>query len=97
MAKKELWIGAAVGAAAMLSARIVLPIVGAVARPLARELIKVVLIAAERARTRGAVALESLDDLIAEAREDARVALGEDERTSERAPSEHDGERNRPS
>ena len=75
MSSKDLWIGVAVGAGAVLAAPFVLPVVAAVARPLAREVVKLSLVIAELARIRGAVALESLDDLLAEAREDARMVV----------------------
>lgn len=75
MSSKDVWIGVAAGAGAVLAAPFVLPIVGAVARPLAREVVKVSLIVAELARLRGAMALEALDDLVAEAREDARLVV----------------------
>ncbi|AKF10222.1 DUF5132 domain-containing protein [Sandaracinus amylolyticus] len=75
MSKRDMWIGIAVGAGAVLAAPLVLPVAGAIARPLVRETIKLGFVVAELARERGAVALEALEDLIAEAREDARIAI----------------------
>lgn len=95
MSSKDLWIGVAAGAGVVLAAPFVLPIVAAVARPLAREVVKASLVVAELARLRSAVALEALDDLVAEAREEARqvVEAREARREPARERPEPDGAR----
>ncbi|UJR86363.1 DUF5132 domain-containing protein [Sandaracinus amylolyticus] len=97
MSKKDVWIGIAAGAGAVLAAPLVLPVVGAIARPLVRETIKLGFLLAELARVHGAVALEALEDLIAEAREDARMAIEAREEPGEtrRRRADGDGARRR--
>lgn len=75
MGKRDLWVGMAIGAGVLATAPFVVPVVVAVMRPLAREVIKQGLLLGELLRVRAAVALESLDDLLAEAREEARSAI----------------------
>ena len=75
MGKRDLWVGMAIGAGALATAPFFVPVVLAVVRPLAREVIKQGLLLGDLLRVRAAVALESLDDLLAEAREEARIAI----------------------
>jgi hypothetical protein len=58
----------AIGAGAVILAPVVLPIVGAVLRPLAKSVIKGSLIAFESAKVSMAESREMLDDLAAEAK-----------------------------
>ncbi|MFI5307862.1 MAG: DUF5132 domain-containing protein [Polyangiales bacterium] len=79
----RLLLGIGIGAASVLAAPFVLPVVAAVARPLVKELLKQGTLASIAARERLELAAETLADLVAEVRSELDVELAQ--RKSSRA------------
>jgi hypothetical protein len=81
------WKAVALGAVVAVTAPVTLPVAFALVRPFVKAATKQVLVGYEQARVRLALAAEALEDLVAEARAEARHAVESRRRAPAREPS----------